>query len=224
VTDLLTFTPEQSGYDVGHPVQVIATELDGGAPRLRADRIRASGTVSVSWMLDRSEYDQFQNFIIQNTLRGALPFLLDLVTDSFQLARHRCTIVPGSLRTSQVQGFMYRVSAELRAEQLISWMGTFFADNTGVTPNVIKTLAPVSLNLVLGAPTVVQILGLSINDGVHPPITLDGIYGISSFPTGNSIALTTPSVVNPAWITLAGNYPAGPTVGVPNVLLFNSPI
>lgn len=209
MTDLLTFTPEQSGYGVSDPVQVISTELDGGAPRIRADRIRASGIISVSWMLDRGEYDLFKNFIIQNTLRGALPFLLDLVTDSYQLARHRCTIVPGTLRTTQVMGFMYRVSADLRAEQLVSWMGTFSA----VAPNKIQTATPVSLNLVLGGPTTIQILGLTPGG-----LNLDGIYGITSFPTGNSIQLSSPAGVNPNWSSVVGT-----TATVANVLLFNSP-
>ncbi len=209
MTDRLTFIPEQAGYGVAHPNQVIAVELDGGAPRLRADRIRASGSVSAAWLLSAVEYTQFMQFIRDSTLRGALPFLVDLVTDDHLLARHRATLTPGSLRTSRVNGLTYEVTAELRPEQLISWVGSFFA----TAPNVVATATPVSLNGVLANPAVVQVLGLSPGG-----LDLDGIYGISSFPTGNSIALVSPAGVNPNWSSVVGT-----TATVANVMLINSP-
>ncbi len=220
MTDLLNFIPEQSGYSTAHPNQVIAVELDGGSPRVRADRLRATGTVSASWVLDRVEYTQFMQFFREKTGRGALPFLADLVTDFFQPARHRCTLVPGSLRTTQVTGLTYRVSADLRPEQL----DVFTSQERFETTNqVFFTGIPAFPFDDLFAPgNKVQILGAQLNNGVNPAINLDGIYTVATVPTSSRITLTSPHLINPDWALLA-SYPGGIAGPVNDVSLIHSP-
>lgn len=219
MTALLDFVPEQSGYTVAHPNQVVSIELDGGAPRLRSDILRANSTVGVSWLLDRVEYTLFMKFMRQDTERGALPFLVDLVTDFFQLARHRVTLVPGSLRTSQVTGLTYRVAADLRVEQL----DCFTATHRFESPNEVFFFGEPALHFdeLFQTGDQVQILGAQLDNGTGPAIDLDGIYNVSPL-SDRRIVLTNPAAINPDWSLLA-SYPDGIAGGIVNVSLINSP-
>lgn len=204
----LTFRPEQDGYNIEHAVQVISVKLSGGQSRQRADVDKATGTVTAVWMLDLFDYGDFLQFWIEQTARGALPFLADLLLDFNLPVQYKCLAIPGSYKTSQVNGLTYRVSMQLEVSQAPAYFtGSYFFKTT----NEIHTPSPVSfsgLGYVIGA--AVQLIGAQVNDGVHPIVNLDGIYVISSFPTGSTIALTSPSSINPDWSKLV-SYPSGTT-------------
>lgn len=197
---LLSFVPEQSGYVATHPNQVVSIELDGGAPRLRADTVGANSHVEVSWLLDRADYTTLMKFFRQSTSRGALPFRLDLVTDLFQVARHRATIVPGSLRTSEAAGLTYRVTATLRVEQLDMFTGTA----TFITPNEIILSALGNPTSIFQPSDLLQLVGAQKEaSGSDPAIDLDGIFTVTSITDGTRLVLTNPHLTNADWSLLA---------------------
>lgn len=112
---LFPFAPDQTGYALVDADNAIAVELDGGAPRVRADVLGGVSTVSVRWSLRATEYQAFRSFYATAIARGALPFALDLIHDQPFLTRHTARIQPGSLKVdaSRVNGGIYTVTATL---------------------------------------------------------------------------------------------------------------
>jgi hypothetical protein len=210
-TPLLPFIPEQSGYSVSHPDQVVSVELDGGAPRLRADKLFASGSASVTWFLDRAELATFLAFIRQDCARGALPFLIDIITESHLLLRHRVTLTPGSLRTVQVNGLTYKVSAELRHEQLACTGGVM----RFISPNEIQALYATDFNAFLLVGDPIQLAGAQVVQAGQVPLELDGVYQVASIPSVTHITLTAPGG---QWPLIAA-YPGAQTNGVSGVVV-----
>lgn len=216
MTTLLPFIPEHNGYNVRHPAQVVSSVLDGGRPRVRSDVLGANGSVSATWMLEGVEYDQFMRIWEESLAFGALPALVDLVTSTFLTARHRVTFVPDSLRTTQVEGLTYRVSAELSVEQL----KRVISSATFGSPNIVTLEA--NIDDLLDDTDRVQIVGARYNDGIRPPVNLDGIYAIDSLPELFQIELTDPEDDNEDWLLLA-DYPGDVTGFVQNVSIIRSP-
>lgn len=219
MTAKLPFIPEQDSYSVDHAVQVVSVKLDGGASRTRADFAGATANVSCGFFLDRVLYQNFMEFWINQTFRGSQKFLVDLVIDFAYPTQYIVTAVPGTFKTSKVGGQTFQVQMVLEAEQVQFFTGSYFF----VGPNEIRTPSPVTFSSFLQVGGPVQLCGAGINDGVHPPVNLDGIYVISSFPSGNRIALTSPSAINPDW-SLLSSYPSSTTptispvsaIGVPS--------
>lgn len=212
---ILSFVPEQSGYGVEHPNQVVSIELDGGAPRLRADTLGANHHVDVSWLLNEVDYTSLLKFFRQDTERGSLPFRLNLVTELFQLARHRATIVPGSLRTTVAAGLTYSVSARLRVEQLDLVTGTA----TFIDPDEIILAIPDSTSLFQPG-DFLQLVGAELDNGVDPAIDLDGIYTVDSITDSTRLVLLNPQFTNADW-TLLASYGVAPSIN--NVSWIRSP-
>lgn len=218
MTAKLPFLPEQGGYEVTHAVQTIAVQLDGGSDRIRADVVGATALVNCNFILDRIDYQNFMEFWINQTFRGSVKFLMDLIIDFQFPTQYLVTCIPGSFKTSGVMGQSATVAMQVKAEQAAFFTGTYFF----VGPNEIRTPSPVTFSTFLQVSGAVQLVGAQINDGVHPPVNLDGIYTISSFPAGGRIALSSPSSVNADWSLLA-SYPSSTTptvfpastVGVP---------
>jgi len=207
MTVKLPFRPEQAGYGVAHPSGVKTVKLAGGRSRQRADVVNATGVVSASWLLSYTDYLTFQDFMINQTERGALPFLADLVMDFPNATQYLCQLVPDSMHTDEVLGLGYRVSMELEVDQVkfVTNSTYFFVTTSEMRNN------SVNFTLFLQVSGLVQIVGAQLNNGVNPPINLDGIYTINNFPTNNRVALISPSSINPDWLKLA-SYPSGTTV------------
>jgi hypothetical protein len=207
MTIKLPFRPEQSGYSVAHSNPVVSVKLAGGRSRQRADVVGASHVVSTTYFLNYQDYLTFEDFMINQTLRGALPFLADLVIDFPNATQYLCQLVPDSWQTSQVEGFSYRVSMDLEVDpvKFVTNSSYFFVGPTEMRNN------SVTFTQFLQVSGLVQIVGAQLNNGVNPPINLDGIYTINNFPTANRVNLISPSVTNSDWLKLA-SYPSSTTV------------
>lgn len=105
--------PDNSQYTVADGKEVIATQLDGGAARYRQDIIGATSTVTVTWILGRDEYSYLRSFYRGITGKGATPFLIDLILDSYELTEHKAYFIPGSMQLTQQKGLTHWVSAQL---------------------------------------------------------------------------------------------------------------
>lgn len=202
----LSQRPEQEGYSANHTSPFVYVKLNGGKARVRADVLNEVSIVSCSFKLDQGDYNQFMDDYRNQMGEGSLPFLMDLVLDFPLTTQYRVQMIPDTFKTNQVSGISYVVSFQVEAEQVEYFRGQHFF----VGPNEIRTAVPISYATFLQVAGAVQITGAQLNDGVHPPINLDGIYTISSFPAGNRIALSSPSSINADWTKLA-SYPSSTT-------------
>lgn len=105
--------PDNSQYTVADGKEVIATQLDGGAARYRQDIIGATSTVTVTWILGRDEYLYLRSFYRGITGKGAVPFLIDLILDDYELTEHKAYFIPGTMQLTQQKGLTHWVSAQL---------------------------------------------------------------------------------------------------------------
>lgn len=105
--------PDQSGYSVKDGLEVVATQLEGGAPKIRRDILGAVSRVNVTWIVDVDGYRYVKAFYKAITQSGALPFLIDLILDKPGLTEHTAYFVPDSIKLSQQRGNSYTVNAEL---------------------------------------------------------------------------------------------------------------
>jgi hypothetical protein len=220
VSFFLTINPEQAGYSAQHPTQVIAVKLAGGLARMRADVDGATGTVNCTWLLDQTDYMQFMQFFNVSLGRGVLPFLVNLILDFAFPVRYLVQIVPGTLKTREVEGFSYRVSAELEVRQLRYFQSFFLFIST----NEIQfsgTPTPLTFLQLFAPGDLLQITGAQLNDGIHPVLNLDGVYTVGSVPAANRILLSSPAAVNSDWNKLT-SYPSS-TASISNVAIINSP-
>lgn len=110
----LLLVPDSQGYGDTEGDEVVATQLDGGLPRYRRDKLNASKIVSVTWTMTPSEYQYWRAFYVTATGKGAFPFLCDLVSeDGTGPAEHTCMFVPGSVQKPGQVGLTYQQSAQL---------------------------------------------------------------------------------------------------------------
>lgn len=109
----LLLPPRIVGYAGTVGNNVVATRLDGGASRMRLDKIGAAHEVQVQWMLTNTGYNYLMAFFRTEIDFGSLPFTIDLPLDSSTRATYTARIVPGSLRLDEYKLSAYAVSATL---------------------------------------------------------------------------------------------------------------
>jgi hypothetical protein len=128
----LALQPDSAGFAVTEGSTNIAIDLDGGAPRMRADLQGAVSTVNVQWSLSNTQFDFFKAFYRSGIGNGANPFWIKLVgLDSAELTPYQALIVPGSYKPASSQsGLTYVVTAQL-------WV----TPNTGANANDAAILA-----------------------------------------------------------------------------------
>lgn len=108
-----TIPPESESYSVKDGVSFVSVALEGGLSRRRADVINAASKAKVSWSFDRAEFDYFRAFFDTATMKGSLPFTLDLVVDKHYRQEYVCAFIEDTLELSELSGHSYRVTAEL---------------------------------------------------------------------------------------------------------------
>lgn len=112
--------PDSGSYTEVEPSdEVLFTALQGGVGRYRLDKVNASRTVTVQWTFDPPDYQYFRAFFATATQRGALPFLLDLLSeDGDGTVESTCNFVPGSVTLTSTEGQMYVQAATLEVKQI----------------------------------------------------------------------------------------------------------
>lgn len=106
--------PDADGYSATDGNEIVATQLDGGGARYRRDKLGATGSVGVTWTMNRTQYQYWRAFFVTILQKGALPFLCDLVgEDGLGPAEYKCRIIPGSVQLPQQQGLFYQQSVQL---------------------------------------------------------------------------------------------------------------
>jgi hypothetical protein len=105
--------PDNSAYTVVDGKEVISTQLDGGAGRYRRDVLGATSTVNVVWIVGQEEYKYIRSFYRALTMKGATPFLIDLILDEPTLTEHKAYFLPGTMQLTGQKGLTYWLSAQL---------------------------------------------------------------------------------------------------------------
>jgi hypothetical protein len=224
MTAKLPFLAEQDGYSGEFSHDAIGVKLAGGAMRIRADFTGAAQSARISLLLNQqSDYAVFMSFWAFDTRRGTLPFLVDLILESAFPMQYMCRMVPGTFKMNKVEGHSRRVSMEVEAEQNPFTIAEVQFSNTGSQVTIIDAApnAP-DAQVLLSPGDLVQIAGASVNNGVNPRITLDGIYTVNVTPTPTIFTLVSPATVNPDWTVLAG-YPSGLSGNIEHVYIMRVP-
>lgn len=111
----LLYPPDQESYSVTDGTTVVATALDGGSSRYRADLLDAAAIVTVQWTLGPADFQFFKAFFRTALANGALPFLIDLYMDNAELTEHEVHIVPGTFKLASQQGNTFIITCNLEA-------------------------------------------------------------------------------------------------------------
>jgi hypothetical protein len=111
----LSLQPESDGYGVVEGNTNVAVQLDGGAPRIRADQQGAAKTLTVQWTLNPSQFDFLMAFYRKAINNGSDPFYMQLVgIDNAELTPYQVQIIPASFTPIKSQsGLAYIVGARL---------------------------------------------------------------------------------------------------------------
>jgi hypothetical protein len=124
--------PDANGYRAKDGVTAVATQLDGGDPRVRGDQLGAAKTVDVQWTTSPAGFDYLEAFYRTaagaNGVPGCLPFQVNLVgIDGSESQLYTCRFVPGTFGLISQSGLAYVVGAQLWVKPLPP---TTDADNT----------------------------------------------------------------------------------------------
>lgn len=114
----LQLLPDSSSYNVKFGEGNISTRLSGGASRVRKDTVDNVHSINVGFNLNKEQYQYIMAFYRHITKRGALPFLMDLITDEGSPQTHKVQIVPNTFQLSEQAGHRYGISFTVEAEPL----------------------------------------------------------------------------------------------------------
>lgn len=136
----LTLVPSSEGYSATDGFTVVSNKLDGGASRYRLDMLDAWASVDVTWTCNPEQFEYLRFFYRSITKTGSIPFTVDLAMDRPELTTHDAYFVPGSFRTTGVEGLLFTVSAQLEVKPLpitneaaLTYLYTTFSSPTAFT-------------------------------------------------------------------------------------------
>lgn len=114
----LHLLPDSNSYNVKFGDGNIATRLNGGASRVRKDTVDNVHSINVAFSLNKEQYQYMMAFYRHITKRGALPFLMDLITDEGSPQTHKVQIVPNTFQLTEQSGRKYGITFTVEAEPL----------------------------------------------------------------------------------------------------------
>lgn len=109
----LFLRPVRDNYAGIPGATVVATQLSGGASRMRKDQIGASFLITINWILEGDDYDYIWAFYSSSIDEGSEAFCMDLIVDAQGLQEVKCQIVPGSFQLTAQTGLAYFMQAQL---------------------------------------------------------------------------------------------------------------
>lgn len=112
----LKLNPQTNGYGVTPGDDVKRQQMDGGRGRYYIDVKRNSHIVDVNWNLSKTDFNKMMAFwrLYQNKPAS---FYADLVIDQGARQQYQCNFIPESFKTNEVNGNLYRVTAQLEVIQ-----------------------------------------------------------------------------------------------------------
>lgn len=198
----LNYTPLRDSYSFEPGYSTVEVQLDGGLSRKRQDVLFQPHLMTVTWLLDPTQYTRFMGFFRTALKNATQPFLVDLVSDIAIPTTHRCRTKGGMPKLTQQRGHAYYVTSTLEVEANPTFTGL-------ITYQEPDRIVFATTNPYLVGPIVEgDIIRVIDTQGTHPTgptaLNLDGVYTVDSTLGFNVLILTTPASVNSDWTTLAG--------------------
>lgn len=109
----LSLNPDQANYVAPEGHTVVATQLDGGASRFRADQLGGVSLVTVQWTCNATNYNYLLAFYRTALSYGSLPFTISLILDSNVPQTYTAHFVPDTFGLTSTSGQTYIVGATL---------------------------------------------------------------------------------------------------------------
>lgn len=204
-TPFLLFTPLAPGYSFDASENNIVSKLEGGSSRIRND-ITGTHTVQAQWILNRTEYTQFQAFVEEAIQNASLPFRMNLMTTSFNVVPHICRFANGKPKLTGQSGDASYVSAAIEVVPNPTKSLTLFLQNV-LIPQFIDAGTGYYSGDLSRFPVGRQVLLVDTEAIVNSvAIQLNGTYTIATSP-GSSIRTfnnVVANIVNPNWAVLNG--------------------
>lgn len=110
---ILLLPPDQNSYAFTHGASSVATQLDGGASRFRADQLGAAILLPVQWTVGLFNYNYLMAFFRTAITYGSDPFTISLILDSGSLQTYTAHFMPGTFNLVSQKGTTYIVGATL---------------------------------------------------------------------------------------------------------------
>lgn len=126
--NVLNLIPDQSNYTLQMPTGVLSAQLDGGAPRTRADILGMYIPVTVQWSGDFTLYSYLQQAYRFCEVNGGAHFMIYLILDTGFVVQREAMWVHGSLKMISNQGDQYVVGANILVAPDLTLDSTWPAD------------------------------------------------------------------------------------------------
>lgn len=105
--------PDVANYAYQDSEEVVATRLDGGASRFRADILNATGLLNAKWTVGGNDFEYLRAF---SRAARAESFLVDLCVDTAEPVEHTAHFI-GGLRHIALGAGVFEVSATLEVSR-----------------------------------------------------------------------------------------------------------
>lgn len=115
----LLLSPAQRNYSIRERESIIQSKLEGGPNRYRRDLLDQDLIVECEFVCTAEQYQYLRSFYNING-RGAYPFLIDLLLETFELRTYTARFQAGSFKLNDVRGTHFVVRANLDVERDLS--------------------------------------------------------------------------------------------------------
>jgi hypothetical protein len=112
---ILQLPPDQASYAFTPSASSVATQLDGGASRFRADQLGAAIVLTVQWTLNAFNFDYLMAFYRTAITYGSDPFTISLILDSDAPQAYTAHFMPGTFNLISQSGNTYIVGGTIEA-------------------------------------------------------------------------------------------------------------
>lgn len=110
---VLNLRPDQTNYALTMSSSTLVAQVDGGAPRSRADVLNPWTTMTVQWTTDNDGYEYLQQAYRYTEANGGAHFMLDLFLSHGNITTQECMFVPGTFALTSQQGEQFVVTANI---------------------------------------------------------------------------------------------------------------
>lgn len=113
---VLALPPDSQGFSDQPNDGIVEIQLDGGAPRQRADKLGNLDVVSVRWSVGPNGYNYLRAFYrsVMQPPNGPAPFILKMPIDKADAnEEHQCMFQANSFKLASQQGLQWVVQATL---------------------------------------------------------------------------------------------------------------
>ena len=191
--------PDQVGYQYKPGQSFIEVELDGGAPRMRRDKVGMCHYVTCKFSCTEEQYTRLMAFFRESLEDCTLQFRMPLKIDTHHVISYKCQITGEPPSLVENAGLLHVVQAQLKV-----FPNPILAAAVQLQNITVPEFEAIGVQKATQFPVgrTVQIVGSSaVVSGIA--VNLDGFYVISGAPSDTLRQITVPGPLAAAWATLA---------------------